>query len=322
MPKYCDVEPDDPAKVLPPPVHQRREVHRVPSGTAVVVRARVDRRAVVAHLAVGVEGERDERGRAVLARELPADRALVDLAPRQVRRILPPTSRADRRRFGRPFDGGKVPADSLPTQVSVSFSDRFAQIIDLVNSTFSRSLAVLSRQVRAVGDERDLIGRRRLAFGDGFVVEVPSLAALGHAGAAVAVRAGRALARLCGVAAHRDDPDLPGVQVDDLTHHRPGAHAVLLSRRLDHVKAERQPSTFGRRHARNIKGHSRNDAGCVCRGVRFGHHAASLPAPSVRPVSSWTEASPAVRNTRELDQIRVSDVEGTSPSPVPCVRPA
>ena len=70
--------PDTAPGVLPEPVHQRREVDRVPGGPPVVIPLRVDRRAVGIDPAVGVEGEGEEGRGPVAAGEDPPYGAVLD----------------------------------------------------------------------------------------------------------------------------------------------------------------------------------------------------------------------------------------------------
>src|SRR5437764_15288324 len=59
------VPPDAATGVLPESIDQRGEVDRVPRGTPVVIVIRVHRRPVIVYAPVGIERERQERGRPV-----------------------------------------------------------------------------------------------------------------------------------------------------------------------------------------------------------------------------------------------------------------
>jgi hypothetical protein len=96
--EVLDVVAQEPAQVLDEPVEQRREVQSVAGSPPVVVGIRPGRNTVSGDLAVAVEGEGYEHGRAegLAARRgvgLP-DRGRADLPPGQVRGILAAPGRA------------------------------------------------------------------------------------------------------------------------------------------------------------------------------------------------------------------------------------
>src|SRR5579863_6523925 len=90
--EILDLPADEPAEILHEPVEQRSEMQRIAGGLAVVVPIRVGRCAIAVHPAVAGTGQGHEQGRteglAVRCGEDLADRARVDLAPRQVRGVL------------------------------------------------------------------------------------------------------------------------------------------------------------------------------------------------------------------------------------------
>jgi hypothetical protein len=67
---------DTAAGVLPEPVHQGREVDRIPSRPPIVIVRRVDRRAVGIDAAVGIQGEGQEGGGPVATCEDPGSRVM------------------------------------------------------------------------------------------------------------------------------------------------------------------------------------------------------------------------------------------------------
>ncbi|GAB3068439.1 hypothetical protein GCM10027186_21790 [Micromonospora schwarzwaldensis] len=163
------------AQVLPEPVEQTREVHGVPRGAAVVVPVGVERGAVGADRAVGVEGERRPHrrpvGGPVRGGVRPADRARLDLAARQFRGVLTPPGGALAARAGVVvalvlIAGGVRRGDPSPEPFGrdglFHFADRLVEVVDLVPLARPGCLVAGELQVCPEQDQGRLFVGRRL----------------------------------------------------------------------------------------------------------------------------------------------------------------
>jgi hypothetical protein len=131
--------------------------------------------------------------------------------------------------------------------------------------------------------------------GDGFGVEVPALAALGHPQPPGLICTRAAVVFSGGSAGHGNDVEAAGGGVDAAHRQRPDAHAVLLGQHLGDLGAQGQFGALGPGHLPGI--HSR--------GVGGGHQA--LTSTSV-VVACWSLASgmvvvSGVRSAALLEEI-------------------
>jgi len=146
------VPPDAAPGVLPEPVQQRREVDRVPRRPAVVVAPRVERRAVAVDPAVGVQGEGQERRRAVAAAEHLTDRASLDWPAREVRGVLPTTSRPPLLRFRWWVERGQPAPNAGGADRVVQLADRLGDLLAPLLLAEGLALGVRGEQVRPRGE--------------------------------------------------------------------------------------------------------------------------------------------------------------------------
>jgi hypothetical protein len=232
-----------PAKVLPEPVEQRREVHCVPRRAPVVVAVRINRRAVVPNSAVAVEGQREERRglehATVPALERSSDRRWRHLEPRQVRRVLPAARRplpphGLRSVLGRADRVEMAPHPRLGDRL-VQFDERRVKFGDLIPLGVLLSAVAFEHEVRPQPNERLLTLGGLVRIREWFVRSVPSFSALLLPQPASPFRARRAFVLAGGTTRQVDDLRLPAVEVGSPEQDRPGTDAVLDGHRLERV---------------------------------------------------------------------------------------
>ena len=237
------VEPDRPAQVLPEPVHQLREVDRVPGRGPVVVGARVDRRAVGrVHPPVGAAGQRQEQRRtdqpSVRSLVRAADGARGDGLPRQVRHVLAATGGP-----GPPPPGLQVAVYSGLGELRSDLPDRVIDVGGVLPGTVQLGAGRL--QVSAGRGQLLLPTGRGRRVRDRLGGEVPAFPALRHPQQLRPPRARLTLARDRRPARDVHDLRVPGSRVDPAHRHRPGTHPVLRRQRPQDVAS----STGGTRTA-------------------------------------------------------------------------
>lgn len=223
-------------------------MHGVPGRAAVVVPVGVDRGAVGADRAVGVEGEgqphRRPVGRPVRSGVRPADRAPLDLSAGQLGGILPTSGRPLATRGGvvvaLVVDAGHVrrgnPApEPFGRDRLFHLADSVVEVFDLVPLARPRCLVTGELQMSAQQDQCLLFLGRRFRRRQRFVVAVPALPDLGLPQSAVLLGAGGALVFPGGTTGQVDDLGQAGVEIR--AAHRQGTHAdaVLGGDLLEHV---------------------------------------------------------------------------------------
>ena len=109
----------------------------------------------------------------------------------------------------------------------------------VISSPMALAVGVGGGQVGSGGHQLLVFGAGLGPVGDGFGVEVPALAALGHPQPAGLVRARWTLVCPGGPTGHRDDVDAAGGGVDAAHGQGPDADAVLLGQGLGDISAQR-----------------------------------------------------------------------------------